>query len=77
MRTIFKLVLFLSIPTIAISCGSAKKTGSTAENKIEVQAVSIAFYNLENLFDTINQSNNDEEFLPEGAMKWTGYKYKA
>ena len=77
MRTIFKLVLFLSIPTIAISCGSAKKTGSTAGNKIEVQAVSIAFYNLENLFDTINQSNNDEEFLPEGAMKWTGYKYKA
>ena len=27
----------------------------------------VAFYNLENLFDTINGSNNDEEWLPNGA----------
>ena len=26
----------------------------------------IAFYNVENLFDTINGPNNDEEFLPDG-----------
>ncbi len=36
----------------------------------------VAFYNLENLFDTINQSNNDEEWLPKGAQNWTGAKYK-
>jgi len=36
----------------------------------------IAFYNLENLFDTINDPNiNDEEFLPEGKNLWTGPKY--
>lgn len=36
----------------------------------------VAFYNLENLFDTIKGSNNDEEWLPNGAMSWTGKKYK-
>ncbi len=36
----------------------------------------VAFYNFENLFDTINGSNNDEEWLPNGAMNWTGRKYK-
>jgi hypothetical protein len=36
----------------------------------------VAFYNLENLFDTINGTNNDEEWLPDGAMRWTGKKYK-
>ena len=36
----------------------------------------VAFYNLENLFDTINQANNDEEWLAKGAQNWTGAKYK-
>ncbi len=36
----------------------------------------VAFYNLENLFDTINQPNNDEEWLPNGAQNWTSKKYK-
>jgi len=36
----------------------------------------VAFYNLENLFDTINGTNNDEEWLPGGIQNWTGKKYK-
>ena len=36
----------------------------------------IAFYNLENLFDTIDQEEVlDEEFTPEGLDRWTGEKY--
>jgi hypothetical protein len=36
----------------------------------------IAFYNLENLFDTINTDNvEDEEFTPAGLNKWTSEKY--
>jgi hypothetical protein len=36
----------------------------------------VGFYNLENLFDTINDPNtNDEEYLPEGAMHWNTMKY--
>ena len=31
----------------------------------------IGFYNLENLFDTIDSPDtNDSEFLPDGANKW-------
>ena len=36
----------------------------------------IGFYNLENLFDTIDSPDtNDSEFLPDGANKWGTYKY--
>ena len=38
----------------------------------------VVFYNLENLFDTINDpETHDEEFLPDGAKKWNTYKYQA
>lgn len=38
----------------------------------------ISFYNLENLFDTINQPDvDDEEFTPEGKKAWDGRKYQA
>jgi hypothetical protein len=36
----------------------------------------IAFYNLENLFDTINSEGvDDEEFTPQGLNKWTSERY--
>jgi len=35
----------------------------------------IAFYNVENLFDTINGPNNDEEFLPKGKKEWNSERY--
>lgn len=36
----------------------------------------VAFYNFENLFDTINNPNIDEEWLPGGAQNWTSTKYR-
>lgn len=39
---------------------------------------SIAFYNLENLFDTIHDAGkNDYDFLPEGSYQWNTEKYEA
>lgn len=37
----------------------------------------VAFYNLENLFDTIpnNPLGRDNEFTPSGPRQWDGYKY--
>ena len=33
----------------------------------------IGFYNLENLYDTIDQDDvNDEEFTPDGTRRYTG-----
>lgn len=39
-------------------------------------AARIAFWNVENLFDTINDpKTNDEDFLPNGKMKWSSERY--
>ena len=36
----------------------------------------VAFYNLENIFDTIHdEGKNDFEYLPNGGNHWTGLKY--
>ena len=40
------------------------------------QVFGVAFYNLENLFDTINNNGSyDLEFSPQGSRNWTGKKY--
>lgn len=37
----------------------------------------VVFYNLENLFDTINDPDKlDEEFLPDGDKRWNSAKYQ-
>ena len=37
----------------------------------------VVFYNLENLFDTINDPDKwDDEFLPDGDKKWNSVKYQ-
>jgi hypothetical protein len=42
----------------------------------QVKAAVIAFYNLENLFDTIDDPRiNDAEFLPGGVNGWTTNRY--
>ena len=39
---------------------------------------SVAFYNMDNLFDTIHDEvKNDYEYLPNGANQWNTMKYKA
>ena len=37
---------------------------------------SVAFYNVENLFDTIDGVNDDAEFLPAGKNNWTSKRYE-
>jgi len=38
--------------------------------------IKIMFYNVENLFDTINNpATNDEDFLPEGNYRWNSFRY--
>lgn len=67
MKTIFLVILtvFLAVPFNTIAQSKAK-------------AAIVAFYNLENLFDTIDDPNtNDAEFLPSGANAWTGERYRS
>lgn len=47
-----------------------------AQQKKEFKVVCISFYNLENLFDTLDTKGiNDFEFTPEGPNKWNTPKY--
>ncbi|MFK5958296.1 MAG: endonuclease [Lutibacter sp.] len=47
---------------------------SPGKNK---QAYTIAFYNLENLFDTKDDPNTlDDDFTPKGRKNWNNYRYK-
>lgn len=62
----FKNFIGLFITLIAMN--------STAQDK-KFAVHTVAFYNFENLFDTINNPNNDEEWLPNGAQNWTSKKY--
>ncbi|HEU0136179.1 MAG TPA: endonuclease/exonuclease/phosphatase family protein [Flavobacterium sp.] len=52
--------------------GFAISTANSQEKKYKVHTV--AFYNVENLFDTLNGPNNDEEYTPQKG--WTSPKYK-
>lgn len=54
------IVFFLML--ISVSVNAQKK---------EYKSAVIAFYNLENLYDTVNNTmTNDEEFLPQGARNY-------
>ncbi len=40
-------------------------------------ALRVSFYNIENLFDTIDHPRKrDEEFTPQSDKQWKGYKYR-
>ena len=41
------------------------------------QIQTVAFYNVENLFDTIDGPNDDAEFLPAAESQWNTEKYNA
>lgn len=65
----YRITLLFSILYVFISFFSHAQ-----EKQYEVTCV--AFYNLENLFDTIDQEDvNDAEFLPQGKNRWTGERY--
>lgn len=49
--------------------------GTNAQDK-KYAVYGMAFYNVENLFDTVNSDDtNDEEFTPDGSYHWNEMKY--
>ncbi len=72
---IFEKILFATfLLTLIVSCSSSvKETPMTIEGSRETI---VSFYNVENLFDTLdNPKTNDKEFLPSGKREWDYYKY--
>lgn len=64
------IVSFLLINTLN---AQEYKHSDVARNE---NGIRVMFYNVENLFDTINDpAINDEEYLPESSLEWVSWKY--
>ncbi|WP_282126230.1 endonuclease/exonuclease/phosphatase family protein [Marinifilum flexuosum] len=60
-----KLLLLISVAFVIASCNQQTKD------------YTVAFYNVENLFDTINHPEKwDDDFTPEGKLKFNGERYQ-
>lgn len=65
-----------TIAMLAFLIGMSASLCVNAQEKKLYQTFGVAFYNLENLFDTINNNGKyDLEFSPEGKNRWDGHKY--
>lgn len=66
-----RILLLCMLPFLlsALKCSDEIRFSETDE-------ISVAFYNLDNLFDTIDDlSTNDADFTPQGKYQWNAYKY--
>lgn len=71
-----KRIFFLILPALMFM--GAATTASAQAPKTQYRVYGVAFYNLENLFDTINNNGSyDLEFSPGGARQWNGAKYRS
>lgn len=69
-----KKLFFISALVLIASFAVAQ----SQQSQKQYQVCGVAFYNLENLFDTINANGTyDHEYSPAGAKKWDGRKYWA
>ncbi len=76
MRRIFFFPLLTLIVSVGFMCCGSSAAGDDPGADKQYLVAGIAFYNLENLFDTINQNGSyDLEFSPEGARAWNSDKY--
>src|SRR5665647_2892568 len=49
---------------------------TAASQQLKGQEFSVMFYNIENLFDTADDTTkDDDEFLPGGSRRWTERRY--
>lgn len=63
--------LLLFVLSMSVSCSAQKESDVKA-------SCAVMFYNLENLYDTINDPlKDDESFLPDAERNWNTEKYNA
>ncbi len=68
-----RLVILPLVVLMLAFCAAAQPEKA---KKTKSMVLGVAFYNLENLFDTINNNGKyDLEFSPQGNRKWDGKKY--
>jgi predicted extracellular nuclease len=73
--------VFLVLCGLVAACNAQTKKAGTSDDSRNVlpsdRSFQIAFYNVENLFDTLPQpGKKDEDFTPDGRLKWNTERYK-
>ena len=76
------LFIFTTFLIFVCGCSSLTNTGYTLPEHFKGNesdsSIRIAFYNLENLFDTLNDPlKDDDAFTPNGANRWVYSRYRA
>jgi len=67
-RNLFRILLMVLLFSAILPCLFSQGT--------ESDRIRIMFYNVENFFDIKDDSlNNDEDFLPDGVMRWNYSRY--
>ena len=76
MRTSFSHFAYL-ISAIFLLGASCERVTSTQTNSKNADGFVVAFYNVENLFDTTDDpKTKDEDFTPTGKLGWTDDRYR-
>lgn len=69
-----KKIIFLLLTGLLVVFVTYTQTSKSQEKRATVAC--IAFYNIENLFDTIDSPDTfDTEYTPQGSKKWDSAKY--
>ncbi|TVR39834.1 MAG: endonuclease [Cryomorphaceae bacterium] len=70
------MIAFLTPEKLAATILICVSISASAQSTHKSTPFSVAFYNVENLFDTVNDPNiNDNEFVPDAAKQWTRERY--
>ena len=72
------LALAVFLPALAVNAVQSSHQEVQDEQQLDRQYLmyGVMFYNLENLFDTINNNGRqDYDFTPQGAYQWNDIKY--
>lgn len=77
MRLLRNLLFGLILIPFILSCSEKRSVTRTLEKDEDYTPVCIGFYNVENLFDTVDSKNTeDTEYTPEGANSWGQERYE-
>jgi endonuclease/exonuclease/phosphatase family metal-dependent hydrolase len=76
-RTKLILPSYILLLLLSWSCAEQHSIQRTLDPNKTYKTVCVGFYNVENLFDTVNAEGvEDEEFTPDGPNNWTQKRYK-
>ncbi|MDE6010756.1 MAG: endonuclease/exonuclease/phosphatase family protein [Muribaculaceae bacterium] len=76
-RRYLRILQAVMVLLAVIAFRGLKAEPGAQPDKKQYQMYGVAFYNLENLFDTINNNGKyDLEFSPQGKNNWNGHKYR-